>query len=240
MVWSEASDYRQLLLADHVFLNAKLATFYGVSLPAGSAEFQPVSLDSGQRAGVLTHPFLMTTFAYHRSTSPIHRGVFVTRKLLGRALKPPPMAIEFMDSRFDPELTMREKVSQLTEPAACQNCHQIINPLGFSLEHFDAVGRYREIERQRPIDATAEYVTEDGVAVPLTRARDLAEFAANSRNAQLAFVQQLFQHEVKQPVAAYGEGELQALNERFQASNLSIQELLVSITVDAALYQIEP
>jgi hypothetical protein len=59
---------------------------------------------------------LLSTFAYFKSSSPIHRGVFLTRNIVGRTLKPPPAAIKFMDGSFDPGMTMRQKVTQLTSP----------------------------------------------------------------------------------------------------------------------------
>ena len=139
MVWSDKSDYRQLLLADHLLLNERLAKFYGVKVE-GEDECK-ISFDPRQRSGVFTHPFLLA-FAYHKSSSPIHRGVFHPQHR-GPCAQAPPMAIEFMDGRFDPSLTMREKVEELTRPAACQSCLPVINPLGFSLENYDAVGRYR-------------------------------------------------------------------------------------------------
>src|SRR5690606_33574142 len=145
----------------------------------------------------------------------IHRGVFLARNILGRALNPPPEAVAFKESDFDPSLTMREKVSRLTSSAACQTCHSLINPLGFSLEHFDAVGRFRTTEQDRPIDATGEFMTPDGRVIRLTGARDLAEFAAESERAQTAFVEQLFHQIVKQPALAYGPRVLQRLREAF-------------------------
>ncbi len=99
VVWSEASDYRQLVLANFWFVNQRLANFYGLTAPA-DGDFHKVTVDEKQRAGVLTHPYLLSALAYHKSSSPIHRGVFVTRKLLGRVLRPPPMAIQFMDGSF--------------------------------------------------------------------------------------------------------------------------------------------
>ncbi len=153
VIWSDKSDYRQLLLADYLFLNERLAKFYGVDLRPRD-DFEKVAFNPRERTGVITHPFLLSAFAYHKSSSPIHRGVFLTRNIVGRALKPPPMAIEFMDNRFDPSLTMREKVAELTRPAACQTCHSMINPLGFSLENYDAVGRFRTIDNQKPVNPT--------------------------------------------------------------------------------------
>jgi hypothetical protein len=78
VVWSKASDYRQLVLADYWMANERLAKFYGLEAPADGA-FHKVAVDSKQRAGVLTHPYLLAALAYHKSSSPIHRGVFVTR-----------------------------------------------------------------------------------------------------------------------------------------------------------------
>jgi hypothetical protein len=235
VVWSDASDFRRLLLEDQLFMNDRLADFYEVELPRpGDEGFQKVTLDSDQRAGIVTHPYLLTTFAYYRSSSPIHRGVFLTRRLLGRALKPPPMAIQFMDNRFDPNLTMREKVSQLTESAACQTCHCVINPLGFSLEHFDAVGRFRTMEKQKPIDAESTYTTEEGDSIELRGARDLAEFAVGNAGTHLAFVEQLFQQIAAQPVRAYGPETLDRLHARFVESGYNIQTLLVEIATTVA------
>src|SRR5207249_5002987 len=97
---------------------------------------------------------------------------------------PPPMAMTFKDADFAPNLTMREKVVELTRPQACQSCHSVINPLGFSLEHYDAVGRFRTRENERPIDANSEYMTNDGDTIRLAGARDLAQFAASSEQAQ--------------------------------------------------------
>ena len=236
VVWSDKSDYRQLLLADHLLLNERLAKFYGVKVE-GDDEFAKISFDPKQRSGVLTHPFLLSAFAYHKSSSPIHRGVFLTRNIVGRALKPPPMAIEFMDGRFDPSLTMREKVEELTRPAACQSCHSVINPLGFSLENYDAVGRYRTEDNKKPVDPTGEYSTADGKSVKLTGARDVAEFAAKSPDAHRGFVQQLFHHMVKQPAAAYGPSTLEDLRRSFAKSEFNIQKLVVEVAKTAAMYK---
>jgi hypothetical protein len=235
VVWSPASDYRQLLLADYVFLNDRLAQFYGMNTNAED-DFVKVSFDPKQRSGVITHPYLLSAFAYPKSTSPIHRGVFLTRNIVGRTLKPPPMAVAFKDSDFAPNLTMREKISELTRPQACQGCHSVINPLGFSLEHFDAVGKFRTRENGKPIDAVSEYITDDGVSVKLTGAHDVAEFAVNSEHAQNGFVEQLFHSVVKQPMLAYGADVPDRLRKSFVASGFNMQKLLTDIVVTSALH----
>jgi len=234
IVWSEQSDYRQLLLSDTILMNDRLAKFYGQKVEAG-AGFQPVKMDADQRAGVLTHPFVLATFSYTKSSSPIHRGVFVTRNILGRMLKPPPMAIAFMDDKFDPSLTMREKVAELTSKPACMSCHVTINPLGFSFERFDAVGRVRATDNKKPVDPVSDYATSDGSVIKLTGARDVAIHAAESLAGQTGFVRNLFQELVKQPPAAYSPELLGQLTEKFRADKFHVRNLAVEVAVVAAL-----
>src|SRR5205085_4227925 len=126
------SDFRELWLADKLYMNGRLAKFYNASLPA-DAQFQPVSVDPEERAGVLTHPYLMASFAYLDSSSPIHRGVLIARNLLGRALRPPPQAFVPIPAQLHPKLTTRPRVALQTRPAACMSCPDMINPLGFTL-----------------------------------------------------------------------------------------------------------
>ena len=234
IVWSEASDYRQLLLSDTILMNERLAKFYGQKVEAG-AGFQPVKMDADQRGGVLTHPFVLATFSYTKSSSPIHRGVFVTRNILGLMLKPPPMAIAFMDDKFDPSFTMREKVTELTSKPACMSCHVTINPLGFSFERFDAVGRVRTTDNKKPVNPISDYTTSDGNVIKLTGARDVAVHAAESLSGQTGFVRNLFQELVKQPPAAYSPELLGQLTQKFRADNFHVRNLAVEVAVVAAL-----
>lgn len=235
VVWSEASDYRRLVLEDDFFVNGRLAKFYGVTANA-TEDFVRVQLDPKQRSGVITHPYLLAAFSYNKSSSPIHRGVFLTRNIVGRALRPPPMAIAFKDGDFKPGMTMREKITELTRPQACQSCHSVINPLGFALENFDAVGRFRDKDGNRPVDAAADYTTDDGGIVRLRGARDIAEFAVKSEHAHNAFVEQLFAQVVKQPMLAYGPDVLNQLRASFVQSGYNIQKLLVDIATVSALH----
>ena len=234
IVWSEQSDYRQLLLGDTILMNQRLAKFYGQQVAPGDG-FQPVKMDADQRAGVLTHPYLLATFSYTKSTSPIHRGVFLTRNILGRMLKPPPMAIAFMDDKFDPSFTMREKVTELTSKPACMSCHVTINPLGFSFERFDAVGRVRATDNQKPVDPVSEYVAADGSVLRLTGARDVGVHAAESQAGQAGFVRNLFHSLVKQPPAAYSPELVGQLTDKFRADGFHVRNLAVEVAVVAAL-----
>src|SRR5262249_49660789 len=147
---------------------------------------------------------LLATFAYTATSSPIHRGVFLARSVLGRSLRPPPEAAAPLPAELHPNLTTRERIMLQTRPTACTTCHAMINPLGFPLENFDAVGRFRAEEHGKAIDATGLYQTRTGDTVKFNGARELAQFLAASEETHDAFVEQLFHHLVKQPIRAYG------------------------------------
>jgi hypothetical protein len=234
VVGSEASDYRQLLRANYVYLNGRLAPLYGAKLPA-DAPFQKVSLEQEGRAGLLTHPYLMASFAYTATSSPIHRGVFIARSVLGRVLRPPPEAVAPLAPDLHPDLTTRQRVAIQTQPESCRSCHGLINPLGFTLERFDALGRYRKEEKGKPIDATGSYETRSGEMVKFSEAPALAAYLTTSSEAHSAFVQQLFHYLIKQPIGAFDRQELPELRRFFVAHDFNIRKLIVEIMASSAL-----
>jgi hypothetical protein len=234
VVWGENSDFRQLLLAEDVFLNGRLAKFYGGDLPP-DAPFQKVALDPQARAGIVSHPYLMATFAYTSTTSPIHRGVFLSRSVLGRSLRPPPEAAAPLPPDLHPDLSTRQRITLQTSPASCTTCHAMINPLGFPLEHFDAVGRYRSEERGKSIEATGTYQTRTGETVAFDGARELATFLARSEETHDAFVEQLFHHLIKQPIRAFGPESVTNLRHAFAGHGYNIRKLIAEIVASSAL-----
>jgi hypothetical protein len=213
-VWSEQSDYRQLFNSPKLPLTPRLEKLYQ---------------QGSNPAGLLTHPYILTAFSYHKQTSPIHRGVYLSRNVLGRFLKPPPKAIEFKDADFNPHLTMRQKVTELTKDESCMACHSIINPIGFSLENYDAIGRFRTHEQDKPIDTTSDYATEEDDLVKITGPKDLAKLAVESPGAHRAFIKHLFHHLAHQPVNSYGFSRMDELHDSFQANNFNIQKLIAEI-----------
>merc|ERR1712146_224911 len=148
--------YRQLFLADWGYTTPRIREFYGeVWKPAKDGEgLQRTAADPDNRRGVLTHPYLMSGLAYHDSSSPIHRGVFLIRYMLGRTIRPPMDAFSPLSPDLHPEMTTRQRVEFQTGDQACAVCHNKINPLGFTLENFDAVGRFRTEDRAKPVDAS--------------------------------------------------------------------------------------
>ncbi len=245
VISSEASDFRQLLQADWAYTSPRIEQFYGESWkpksePEGAVEIastgglQRSVSDPVVHVGAITHPLLMSKLAYHQTTSPIHRGVFLNRYLLGRVIRPPQDAFTPLDPDLHPGLTTRQRVDLQTGEVNCQVCHSRINALGFTLENFDATGRWRTVENMQPIDTAGGYVTSEGTNVTIEGARSLGDFLARSEDCHHAFVETAFEHFVKQPIAAYGADRSAQLTESFRASGFNIRKLILSIAVIAA------
>lgn len=241
--WSESSDYRQLFLNDWNWTNARIGNFFGdgwiPSVDDGSIELVHSKPGSGKTFGVLTHPLVMSHLSYFDTTSPIHRGVFLFRRVLGRTLRPPNEAFTPLNPDLHPELTTRQRVEMQTGEAKCMVCHQKINALGFPLENYDAVGRFRMEEHGKPINASGGYVTRDGKQVSISSPADLATFLAENDDAQRAFVERVFEHFAKQPLAAYGDEVAEDLMKRFRESGYHLRRLIVEVAVVVATQQLD-
>ncbi len=240
--WSDSSDYRQLFRQDWNWTNDRLAEFYGAGWqcrePSKGLALVPGQPAPGVTFGVLTHPLVMSHLSYYDTTSPIHRGVFLIRRVLGRTLRPPNEAFTPINPELHPDLTTRERVELQTGEVKCQVCHSKINPLGFTLEHYDTVGRFRDIEQGKPIDASGRYMTASGTTVPFAGPADLATFLAESEDAQQAFVERVFEHFVKQPIAAFGDHVADDLLKTFRESEFNMRRLIVEVGVVVATHEL--
>jgi hypothetical protein len=143
-----------LLKADHTFLNERLARHYGIKHICGS-RFRRVTLDSdSHRGGLLRQGSILTVSSYATRTSPVIRGKWVLENLLGSPPPPPPDNVPALkDNTVSSLLSVRERLAEHRANAACASCHNLMDPVGFALENFDAVGRWRTLEEGQPIDA---------------------------------------------------------------------------------------
>lgn len=142
-----------LLEADHTFLNERLAKHYGIPHVYGS-RFRKVDLPEGsERGGLLRHGSVLTVTSYATRTSPVIRGNWVLENILGTPTPPPPDDVPTLESIIGSDLTPRQRLVMHREDPACASCHRLMDPIGFSLEQFDAVGRWREMEEGAPVDA---------------------------------------------------------------------------------------
>ena len=146
-----------LLRADYTFLNERLARHYGVPGVTGN-HFRRVRLSDGRRAGLLGHGSVLAVTSYGNRTSPVLRAKWLLENVLGTPPSPPPPDIpplpESGAEAGEPR-TVRERLAQHRRNAACAICHAPMDPLGFALENFDALGGWRTLDAGVPIDASA-------------------------------------------------------------------------------------
>ena len=145
-----------LLTADYTFLNEPLARHYGIPQVTGS-HFRRVTLPKGSpRRGLLGHGSILSITSYSTRTSAVLRGKYVLENLLASPPPPPPADVPSLDTeRSGTPLSMKEAMQRHRASAACAGCHAKMDPIGFALENFDALGRYRTEENGRPIEVAS-------------------------------------------------------------------------------------
>ncbi|MEM9159286.1 MAG: DUF1592 domain-containing protein [Verrucomicrobiota bacterium] len=144
----------RFLDADYSFLNGPLAALYGVKGVQGN-EFRRVDLSDKRRGGLLGQASVLTVTANGVDTSPVYRGIWLLENLLGTPPSPPPPDVEPLDPDIRGATTIREQLAKHRNVASCNECHRKIDPLGFALENFDAIGAWRHrYEEGGAIDAS--------------------------------------------------------------------------------------
>ncbi len=154
-VLREDRSVLDLLKSDHTFLNERLARHYGIPHVYGS-HFRRVPVEAdGVRGGLLRQGSVLTVSSYATRTSPVIRGKWILENILGTPPPPPPANIPALkDNTVSSTLSVRERLAEHRRNEACAGCHKLMDPPGFALENFDAVGRWRDSEEGRPIDST--------------------------------------------------------------------------------------
>jgi hypothetical protein len=154
-VLRENRPLTDLIDADFTFVNERLAKHYGMDGVHGN-EFRRVSVSRERRGGILTHASVLALTSNPTRTSPVKRGKWVLDNLLGEPPPPPPPGVPEFPETGGAKLTgtLRQRFEQHRAPNACGSCHSRIDPLGFGLENYDAVGRWRTHDGESPVDAS--------------------------------------------------------------------------------------
>jgi hypothetical protein len=152
-VLRENRPISELLTADYTFLNQRLAAHYGITGVRGP-EMRRVTLTTDRRGGVLSQGAVLTVSSYPTRTSPVIRGKYVLQNILGIPPEPPPGDIPPLEDSGAAGRSVREQLERHRASPACAACHRNMDPLGFGLENYDAIGRWRDAEGAFPVDAT--------------------------------------------------------------------------------------
>ena len=152
----EDLDIANFLDSDFTFVNKPLARMYGIEAPKGY-QFEKVSLTNRRRGGLLGQASILTLTANGIDTSPVVRGVWVLENILGTPPSPPPPDVEPIDPDIRGAKTIRDQLKKHRSVASCNDCHRKIDPLGFALENYDPIGRWRGFySRKAKVDASGE------------------------------------------------------------------------------------
>ncbi len=133
--------------SDYTFLNETLAELYGLEQIVQGPAWRRVKLEDPNRGGVLGMPATLATTSLPNRTSPVRRGVWVLEQVLGERVPPPPPDVPELEDQGQKSiegLTLRERTELHRTDATCASCHRVLDPIGFGLENFDAIGRWRE------------------------------------------------------------------------------------------------
>jgi hypothetical protein len=155
-VMREDLPLREFLSARYTFVNERLAKHYGYPNVTGP-EFRKVDVGETQRVGLLTHGSILTMTSNPNRTSPVKRGKWIMEVVLNTPPPPPPPNVQDLEStEVPPDASLRQQMVLHRANSTCASCHRTMDDLGFGLENFDPLGRWREQDRGQPLDVTGE------------------------------------------------------------------------------------
>jgi hypothetical protein len=231
IAWSRDADFREVFTADYTFANAQLGFHYGLpgaaELGQAHTKVELAGLDG--RGGVFGHAGFLSLLAHVSSTSPTLRGKFVLENVLCRTVPPPPPGVVTDLPVPEPGMTMRERLEQHMSEPSCAGCHSLIDPIGFGLESYDGIGRFRTEDNGSPIDASAQI---DGQ--PFEGAAGLGALVAASDDAPACLARNLFRHATGHIETEGEEVAMVDLEEAFIDSGYRMQALLVELVASPA------
>lgn len=156
----------EFLNARYTYLNEFLAGYYGIDGVSGP-EFRRVDLTTDERGGVLTHGSVLSVSSYPTRTSVVIRGQYVLQNILGSPLPPPPPDVPALDEEaLGKSVSLRQQMEKHRSNAICASCHSRMDPLGFGLENYDAVGKWRTMDGAFPVDASGTLPTGQSFSTP--------------------------------------------------------------------------
>lgn len=186
-----------LFSAQRTFMNQSLASFYGLDGMASGADFQEVDISGGVRVpGVLGHGAYLAAHALSNNSSPVQRAFIVRERILCNDLPEVPEDLDTNLRPQSPNATSRQRYAEHSSNPVCYNCHQLMDPIGFTFESYDGYGRFRELEAGQPIDTSGGLALMDengplGIDVPLASVSDLSMYLASSEQVRACLANNL-------------------------------------------------
>jgi len=242
LVWNDG-NFMEAFTAEYSFLNSDLARLYGVDAPSGEFELVKFPVEA-RRSGILGQASFLASNAGPVETSPTARGIFVREQLLCQHVPNPPPGVntEVPEPTAERPLPRRQRMQAHSDNPTCASCHRLMDPIGFGLENFDAVGRWRDKELieirnpeddrdvktlEAPIDSTGELA---GVAhSAFTEARQMGRVLAGNRGCQECVVKQAFRYAFGRMETGSDRETVRQAFTTFRESGFRFKELLVAL-----------
>jgi Protein of unknown function (DUF1588)/Protein of unknown function (DUF1587)/Protein of unknown function (DUF1585)/Protein of unknown function (DUF1595)/Protein of unknown function (DUF1592)/Planctomycete cytochrome C len=210
----------------YTYLNERLAKHYGIAGVTGP-EFRRVELTGDERSGVLTQASVLTVSSYAARTSPVLRGKFILENFLNAAPPPPPPDVPNLDeSKIGVAATVRQQFEAHRANPICASCHMRMDPLGFALENYDAIGRWRTHEGKFPIDSSG--VMPDGrkfdgaAGMKSVLVGDRDQFAR-------ALTEKILTYGLGRGLERYDNLAVQSISRRLRAKNYRFSALVLGV-----------
>jgi len=225
----EGGSFPDLFLSNVAFVNNVTAPLYGLEASDYGAELTKVTLDEQERPGFLTRTAFLSSFAHNAETSPALRGAFISQHVVGAVVDPPPPGARdaTVEGTFETE---REYIEALTGQGDCASCHAaVINPPGFVLENYDALGRWQDVDpRGGDINSTATVLLPGG-AKELSSAFELMTEIANNEGTAEKYLTEVVEYATGRAPNDNDQCTVDALGLKV-AEGYSILEMLVDLT----------
>ncbi len=220
----------EFLSANYTFLNEPLAKYYGIPGISGKA-FRKTELDPKyRRRGVLTHASVLTITSDPTRTSPVKRGKWVLENLLGITPPPPPPNVPALEEGDHAEQggSVRQRLEAHRNKPGCASCHALIDPIGFGLENFNAIGQWRDKDGDTPVDSAGVLTT----GQKFNHAGDLANILLTDRRDTYlhAIVHKMLTYALGRGTEPYDRPAIEAILTRMAQDNYSFQSLVLGIT----------
>lgn len=219
-----------LVDSDYTFMNSTLAEIYGLADEVTGAKMRKVKLADANRGGILGMPGILATTSFPSRTSAVNRGVWVLEQVLGEHVPPAPAnvpALEKQDQTTVANLTLRQRTELHRTNAVCANCHKILDPIGFGLENFDAIGRWREQDDSGgAIDAAGELPGGKTFSSP----KELkAIISARKEDLARNFIEKLMAYALCRQLKGYDEIVVDQLMKTISEDGFRMQTLITEI-----------
>ncbi|GAA4436529.1 DUF1588 domain-containing protein [Bremerella cremea] len=217
--------------SDYTFMNEPLAEIYGLDSSIKGLEMRRIKLEDPNRGGILGMPATLATTSFPNRTSPVRRGVWVLEQVLGERVPPPPPDVPELveqEGKSFEGLTLRQRTELHQSEATCANCHKVLDPIGFGLENFDAIGRWRDKNNAGvAIDSAGQIPSGESFSSPAELKGLLAE---RKRDLARNVTERFMAYALGRKLEGYDEVVIDQLMEKLAEDDYRMRTMIIEVT----------